>query len=138
MKLQSISLTVITSETALCIPRVTLTLTTTGGAGSFIAAQSTLLYTNSDFNYHIHYDSAAFKVSQGLQIMAKGSIYNVSGEEMRSSDEDQTLTINAIYSMIGQPNTHTETLAQALDNAGFEHTLPEPYCHTALTIPKYL
>ena len=95
-------------------------------SGSFIASQSTLLYTNSDFNYHVHYDSAAFAVTQGLQIMAKGDINNSSGSEYLKFGQGSNMDFDALHSMIGAPNSHTGSLAQALADAGFEHELPEP------------
>ncbi len=95
-------------------------------SGSFVATQSTLFYTNSDFNYHVHYDSEAYKVIQGLQIMAKGNINNTSGNEYLKFGKGPNMNFDALHSMIGQPNSHTDSLAQALQNAGFEHDLPEP------------
>jgi len=95
-------------------------------SGSFIAMQSTLIYTNSDFYYHIHYDAEVFQVIQGLQIMAKGNIYNSSGEEYLKFGKGPNMDFAAIHNMIGDPNSSAGSLAQALDNAGFEHTLPVP------------
>ncbi len=95
-------------------------------SNSFIGMQSTLIYTNADFYYHIHYDAEAFKVTQGLQIMAKGSIYNLSGEEYLKFGKGSNMDFTALHNMIGNPSSGAGSLAQALNNAGFEHNLPEP------------
>ncbi len=95
-------------------------------SNSFIGMQSTLIYTNSDFYYHIHYDAEAFKAIQGLQIMAKGSVYNSSGQEYLKFGKGPNMDFDALHAMIGSPNAGAGSLAQALNNAGFEHTLPEP------------
>lgn len=102
-------------------------------SNSFIGMESTLVYTNADFNYHIHYDAEAFKVTQGVQIMAKGNIYNSSGEEYLKFGKGSNMNFAALYSMIGNPNNNTGALADALDSVGFEHTLPEPI----ITLPYY-
>jgi Tfp pilus assembly protein PilX len=99
--------------------------------GNMDTMQSTLIYTNSDFYYSAS-GTATSSIPAGLQIMSKGNVYSYESDDSPDASdiiiigEGSYMVFSAIHDMIGEPNSNTGSLAQALADAGFEHTLPEP------------